>query len=229
MSITGALVSTISNTGSMMLQPLYSLWDKFVNVFPGIVWAIILVIFGYILASILGYSFKLLLQKFGLDEQVKRAKLTKAVGSIHLTMILGELLKWYIFIVFLQSAVDVLNLGALTDLLERLVLWLPNVIAAILVLLFLLFLAHFLEMKIVENSNMKGVKTIAVILKYVLITIAAIIALNQIGIDVSLLENLTLIIIGSLAVGIALALGIGLGLGLKKEGESIINEIKKNI
>lgn len=229
MSITGFATNVIGNTGSMMLQPLYSLWDRFVEIFPGMIWAIILIIFGYLLASILGYSFKLLLQKFGLDEQVKRAKLTKAVGSIHLSMIFGELLKWYIFIIFLQSAVDVLNLGALTGLLEKLVLWLPNVIAAVLIMLFLLFLAHFLEMKIVENSNMKGVKTIAVVIKYVLIVIAAIISLNQIGIDVSLLENLTLIIIGSLAVGIALALGIGLGLGLKKEGESIINEIRKNI
>ncbi len=49
--------------------------------------------------------------------------------------------------------------------------------------------------------------------------IVVILAINQIGVDVSLLENILLIIIGALAIGVAVALGIGLGFGLKKESE----------
>ena len=67
------------------------------------------------------------------------------------------------------------------------------------------------------------------LVKSAIIVLTAIIALSQMGINVSILSNLVLIIIGALAVGLALALGIGLGLGLKKEGETLINEIKKNI
>lgn len=229
MSITGAAVGAIGSTGSLILQPLYKLWSSFVDIFPGLVWALILLIFGYILASILGYSLKLLLQKLGLDNQVKKARLTKAVGTTHVSMIFGEILKWYIFIIFLQSAVDVLRLGALSDLLEMLVIWLPNVIAAILIMLFFLFFGHFLQIKIEEHSKMKGVRTTAKVLKFVVIGIASIIALNQVGIDVSILENLVLIIVGSLGVGIALALGIGLGLGMKKEGETIVKEIRRSL
>ncbi len=54
-----------------------------------------------------------------------------------------------------------------------------------------------------------------------------IIALRQIGVEVGLLENTFLMIIGSLAIGIALALGIGLGLGLRKESEGFVKNLKK--
>ena len=53
------------------------------------------------------------------------------------------------------------------------------------------------------------------------------VALRQMGIEVGLLENLVLLVVGSLSVGIALALGIGVGLGMKKDAEKFIDNFKK--
>ena len=111
----------------------------------------------------------------------------------------------------------------------RLSEWVPNVIASVLVLLFGILFAHFVKMKVEEHIKMKGSVLIGRLVKTAIIVLVAIIALSQLGIEIGLLSNMVLIIIGALAVGISLALGIGLGLGLKKEGESIINEIKKSI
>lgn len=228
-SITGAAVGAIGQTGATLLNPIFTLWNAFLNILPGIIWAIILLLFGYILAAVLGHALKLALEKFGIDSWVKKAKLTKAVGTTHVSGVLGEILKWYVFLIFLGAAVDKLELGTLSVLLEKLVLWLPNVIAAILVMLVGLFLAYFIEMKVVEKSSMKGIKLAASTLRWVIIIIAVIIALGQIGIEVNLLENAILLIIGALAVGFALAFGISFGLGFKKEAEDIVKDVKRNL
>ena len=61
----------------------------------------------------------------------------------------------------------------------------------------------------------------------VLSFIVVLMALRQIGIDVSLLETTFLVLIASLGLGIALAIGIGVGLGAKKEMSELFTKIKK--
>ena len=120
------------------------------------------------------------------------------------------------------------KLGQLSDLLRTFVLWLPNVIIAIVVFLFGLAVANYVKMKTEEHSRQKGTKAAGSILKVVIIIMVIIVALKQIGVDVSILESTFLLIVGALAVGIALALGIGMGLGLRKESENMVQQIKKN-
>ena len=105
--------------------------------------------------------------------------------------------------------------------------WLPSVIIAAVVLLFGLAVAHYIEMAIVEHSKIKGIAIGAAAIKWTVIVIVFIIALKQIGVQVTLLENAVLLTIGALVAGFALAFGISLGLGMKKEGEGFIKEVKK--
>ena len=121
---------------SSFVDPLYTLWTSFKNVFPGLIAAIIILIIGYIIAMLLGHAVRIILEKAGLDQKVRKAKLVKNVGHMHLPKIFGEITKWYIFIIFLQVIVDILNLGTLTVVLGKFVAWLPNVIAAVLIFLF---------------------------------------------------------------------------------------------
>ena len=120
-----------------------------------------------------------------------------------------------------------LTLGTLSLLLDSFVGWLPKVIIAIVVLLFGLAVANYVEMKTVQFSQRRGIKASGAILKWVIVVMVLILALRQIGVEVGLLENTFLLIIGSLAIGLALALGIGLGLGLRKESEGFVKNLKK--
>jgi len=226
--ITGGVVSTISQAGAAIMDPLLSLWYALISALPGMIVAIILLFIGWVVAVLIGRALKAILEKVGLDRQVQKAKLTKAIGHTKLSMVFGEILKWYVFIVFLQAAVDQLNLGTLTLLLNRFVLWLPNVIIAIVVVLGGLIVAYYVQTKLVEHSKMKGVKFAAGLLKVVILIFAGLIALGQIGVNIAILENTFLLVVGALAIGVALALGIGFGLGFKKEAEGLISQIKKS-
>jgi len=222
------MVVGVAETGQMIISPLYTLWLGLINILPGIVAAIIVLIIGWFIAMILGHVVRVILEKLRVDKKMREAHLTKAIGHMHVPAILGEITKWYIFIIFLQVAVDLLSLGTLTSLLDSFVRWVPNLIAALLILLFGMVLIHFVELKIKEHSKVKGVHSVAGIIKAVLIIMLVIIALKQIGLEVSILENTFLLIVGAFAVGIALALGISLGLGMKDPAAKWFKDWKKN-
>jgi len=211
-----------------IITPLGQIWQSIANQLPGLVGAIVVLILGCFVAVILGHAVRVVLEKLRVDDYVRKAHLTKTIGHTHIPAAAGELFKWYIIILFLQQVVDMIKLGQLSDLLRTFVLWLPNVIIAIVVFLFGLAVANYVKMKTEEHSRQRGTKAAGSILKVVIIVMVIIVALKQIGIDVEILESTFLLIIGALAVGIALALGIGMGLGLRKESESIVQQIKKN-
>lgn len=214
-------------SSAIIIDPLFTLWQSFKNVLPGIVGAIIVLIIGYLVALIIGHAVKIILEKLGLDAKVRKAKLTKTMGHTHLPAIFGEITKWYIFIIFLQVAVDLLNLGTLTSLLHVFVLWLPNLIAAILVVLFGLALGHYVEIKMREHTRMKGMIVASKITKVLIVILMTIVAAEQINLSFGIVRESFLIIIAAFALGIALALGIGLGLGMKGSCEKVLKDFKK--
>ncbi|MBL7147850.1 MAG: hypothetical protein ISS82_03430 [Nanoarchaeota archaeon] len=220
-------INAVTATGSMILNPLVSLWNGFINILPGIVAAIIILIIGYFVALGLGHLVKAILIKAGLDNYMAKAKMTKIVGHLRLSGVLGEITKWYIFLIFIQSAVDLLNLGALSVILNEFVLWLPNVIIAAIIIIFGVALSHFVGMKVEEHTEVKGTKFLNKILKFVILFIVIVIALGQIGVDASILENTFLLLVGAFAIGIAVALGIGLGGALKNESKDIVKDVKE--
>ena len=218
----------ISETSQAIINPLSEIWVAIVSQLPAIVAAVIVLIIGCFVAVILGHALRVILEKLKVDDFVRKTKLTKTIGHTHVPAIVGEIFKWYIIILFLQQAVALVNLGTLSAILDRFVMWLPQVIIAIVVLLFGLAVANYIQLKIEEHSKQRGAKASGVILKVVVVVMVLIIALKQIGVEVGILENTFLLIVGALAVGIALALGIGLGLGLRKESENIVKDIRKS-
>jgi|TARA_Y100000310_G_scaffold310059_1_gene354850 hypothetical protein len=221
-------LASVLETVVAIRDPLDALRIGFIKFFPDLVAVILLLVVGYLTGLVLGSILKAVLKKAGLDRYVEKSELSRAIGKMHVSSIFGEVLKWYIFIIFLGAAVDKIDLGALSGVLNSLVLWLPNLILGIVIILFGLVIAHYVELKINENSDVKGVKLLSKIIKWVILFVIVISAFKQIGIQVDLIEDLFLIVIGALAVGVSLALGIGLGLGLKKDAENFIRDFLKN-
>lgn len=222
------MVNIVSETGSAIISPLQNLWLEIVDVIPSFVAAVIVMIIGVFIAYIIGHAVRILLNKARVDEWVRKAKLSRIAGATDVPGLIGELVKWYIIILFLQQSVELINLGVLTTLLGNFAKWLPNVIVAILVALAGLVVAHYVQIKVGEQTKIKGMIGLGKVLKAIIIVIFLLVAIKQIGIDISFLENTFLIIVAAFGAGITLALGIGLGLGLKKEGENLVREVKKN-
>ena len=205
---------------------LATLVESSIQVLPGIVAAIIVVILGYLIAALVGWVVEKLLDKSGIDLKLQKVCKTDMLGRVQCSNILGLIVKWYVFIAFLAAAVELVHLGVLTGFLQTVVNWLPNLIVAVLLVLLGLILADYVDKKI-QETRIKGAELVARTLYIAIMLIIGVISLNQIGIDVSLLQNLILLAVGSVAVGLALALGISLGLGLKDDAKKFVKDFKR--
>lgn len=220
-------LTALSETGSLILDPLYVLWYNFLAILPSVILALLILILGYCVAYLLGYVTRWILDKI-ISKPLRQAEVSKAIGHTNVASLIGELVKWFVFIIFLNVAVDILNLNVLSDLLTSFVRWLPNVLIAVIIFFAGVALAHYVDLKIKEHTRMRGMITLSGILKVVIVFLAVIIGLEQIGVDVGVLQSSFLIILGSIGLGLALALGIGLGLGLRNEAEDIVKRMRKN-
>ena len=80
--------------------------------------------------------------------------------------------------------------------------------------------------KVEEHTEMKGTKFLSRLLKIAIIFMVIVVSLSQIGVDVSIIDNTFLILIGALGLGIAIALGIGLGKSMNINGKQIVRDIE---
>lgn len=221
------MVGYLEQTATEILNPLVALWNSFVEIVPGLVAALVILLIGYILGLLIGHAVRVVLEKAGLDKWLVKASLDKAIGHIRMSSLLGLVVKWYILIIFLQAAVDAVNLGTLSVVLNEFVLWLPHLIVSLIVVLAGIFIAHYTANIIEKHTEMKGAKFMSTLFKVLIVFISVLIALQQIGIEVSILEQLLLIAAGALGLGIALAIGLSFGLGMQKNAPNMWNAIKK--
>lgn len=217
----------LESTGQALLNPLTELWNSIVSVVPGLLAAAIVVIVGYIVAAAFGMLFHRFLEATRVDAHLKKAGLSHSIGFINIANLGGALLKWYIFALFLVQAADFLKLGELSDHLTRLANWLPNLFAAVIIMLVGLILSDMVADRML-HAKRKGVRVASTFVRWFAIIFVALIALEKIGINVSFATNTILLLIAGIALGVAIAFGIGFGYAMKDEAKVIIKHLKRN-
>lgn len=213
-------------TGSIV-DPLKALWFGLVKTVPGVIAAIIILLFGYLVAVLLGNLIEKILVKVKLDNFVlKKTNMTKVIGAFKLSHFLGLISKWYLFILFLPPAANVINLKPLALFLTELASWIPNVIAGVVIALIGFMAADYISMKI-KDTKAKSASIVAGFTKTVILVFVLLIALDQIGLRIAIAQSSFLIILAGIMLGVALMIGIGFGLALKDEAKSTIKTLKK--
>ena len=222
------VIATFTDTLQALTNPVVGIWDSLVDKLPGLIGALIILIVGYFVSVVVGHAIAVVLERAGLDRQMKKLGLDRALGTVNLSELSGGITKWYIFILFLAEAMkpSLLNLGVISDLIWSLARWLPSAIVGLIVLIFGVYISTYVGERMLR-ARVWGIRLLTTIVRALILFFIAVIALRQMGLNVSILENTFLLLVGALAIGIAIALGIGLGLGLKGEAESLIKDLVK--
>jgi hypothetical protein len=213
----------LKDVGQEAVSPLVNLWNSIVFVIPGIVAAILILIIGYLIALVIGKGVKRLVRISKLDDWMVKKKLHDAIGGLKLSNVTGKLVKWWIFILFLVPATNIIKLGSLSSILRDFVVWFPNLIVAVIVILIGLVLAHVFAETAGNAKKLKGIKWVSTSIYVATIIVFASISLKQIGIDVAFPETIVFIVLS----GVMIAFAIGFGLGLKPHAEDIIKNWRR--
>lgn len=214
----------ITETTTALGDMIVNLWNGFVTVLPGLVAGLIVLIVGYIIGALLGYVVRKALDKSKIFNKLLKTNFTKVAGRFDFPAFFGLIVKWYIIILFLNPVATLIKLGELSAFFAFLGFWIPKVIIAVVIGLIGFIAAEYISMKIKEIKA-NGTMVIAPVAKIIVLLFTAVIALQQIGLDISIVSNSFLIILA----GIMLALALGFGLALKDEAKGIIKEFKKKL
>lgn len=187
-----------------------------INSIPNIITGLVVLAVGWILARVIGKVIGQLVDKLGMDAILDRLGMRENMESAEITQSAGELIGlfffWMIFLNFLLAALNVIGLQAAVEPLERFILFLPQILVALITFIAGLMLAQFLGRTVNAMLASMGVdahKSLASVLQTFVSLIVIIIVLQQLGMDVTLLTNLLTNIVTLLVAGIALAFALG--------------------
>jgi hypothetical protein len=193
-----------------LVQPLQNALSTFLSYLPQLVGAIVILIIGYIVARILQAVVGRVLQGVGFDGWMERGGIKqffdRAQTNYTPATVIGRLVFWFVFIIFLTMAADALGIPQVSGVLGQLIAFIPSIIAAILILILAALLATFVS-GIVRGAT--GSNVLASVARYAIIVYAVFAAITELGIAVSLTAPTFLILLGAVALAAAIAFGIG--------------------
>ena len=183
---------------------------------PRLLGFLVILLVGWIVASALSKAVTFLLRKVGFDRVGDRIGLSRLLTQSGIKTdaadVLGKLVYWFVFLIFLVPAVNALGLTAVSTLLGQVIGFLPNVFVAILIL----FLGTFAATVVADivrgaagSAKIGNPNIFANVARYAIMGFVALIALEQLGIAPALLNILFTAIMGAAALAAGLAFGLG--------------------
>jgi len=166
------------------------------------------------------------------DEALRRAGvedfLNKGGLNLNAGNFLGALVRWFVILVFLVAAFDILHLSQVTLFLKDILNYLPQVIVAVLILIAAGYVADAMK-KVVLSSAMTADLTsagfLATVTKWVIWVFAVLVALSQLGIASGFIQT----IFTGLVVALSLGLGLSFGLGGQEAASRVVERVGKEI
>ncbi len=184
---------------------LSSLTTQTFSFLPNLLAAIILLVIGLVLGKVIGRVVYELLDRIKLDFYISETK--KPVVSVE--GLFSAISRWWIYLAFITAAVGVLQIAELTQWVRTILGFIPNIIGAAIVMVVGYVMAEYIRGHIGAPGKLYAILT-GKILFFFVIYVAIAIALPILGISATLVNNILLVIIGSVGLGVAIALGLGL-------------------
>lgn len=225
-------MNPVQTWGEAITNSLIDLWMRFVGFLPALIGALLVFFLGLIVAIALGKAAEKIISALKVDQILERMKVGekfKITGlKISISRFFGELVKWFLILVFLMAATDILGLSQVTSFLNSIILYIPNLVVATIILALAFLLGNFVYTVVRHSTRAAGVMSatlLATISKWAIVIFGLLAALVQLGIAVSLVNTIFIGVIAALA----LAAGLAFGLGGKDEAAVVLRKLREEI
>lgn len=206
----------IRETGEATFYSLRDALTHFLDFLPALIGALIILVVGWLLSGFLARLIERALRAVGLESAVERSGIGDFVrrSGTRMTIsgVIATLVKYFIFLIFVQAAANVLGIPQLTEIINRIILFIPNVVVAMTIIVIGSLIARFLSGLVRSSVSELGVgnpNLLASLTQYIILGFSVIAAIDQLGIAAVLVNTLLIGLIGSVALAIGLAFGLG--------------------
>ncbi len=202
-------------------------WNSILRIIPSILGAILVFVIGLVLSRWMKSLVVNVLKYLKIDRLSLRLKvdslLEKAELKLNSIELLGILIEWLLILVFFMAAVDILGLRVVTEVITRVISYIPNVLSAVLVIGAGYFLASFVE-KLVRaffvSVNHEIAKPVGRFARSLILVISFFAAIDQLQIA----QTVVATFFQGLTYTIVLVVGLAVGLGAKDVVAKILED-----
>lgn len=204
--------------------------NEIATTLPRIIGALLILLIGWIIAKLLKKAIVKLLQLVKLNRLSEKVGIEKFLkeGGLKQTAVdlIGSLFYWIVMLTVILAVFNSLQLNSAQELFNSIILFIPNIIVALIILLFGLYAAKFISN--VLSSSLKNMKdqTAEIIEKvayYSIVIFTVFLVLGQLKIAQDIISNAFILVFGA----ICLALGLAFGLGGKEHASEILKNLKE--
>ncbi len=187
---------------------------------PVIFSAVVVLVIGFVVGRIVGDIVAGIVGGFNLDSLIRGTPLEGPVSSVGgIGIVVGKVIEYYIYFFALLAAADILQIPALSRVLNNFAGYIPTLIGALVVLVIGIFVADHVGDIVANTDTGRATDLAGLGVKLFIYYITITIALNTMGFNVAVLTTLFTAVVtaffGALGLALAIALGIALGWGSK--------------
>lgn len=217
---------SVENLSSVVASVVLNAIADFVNFIPSLIGGLIILIVGLVLGAVVYRLIVGLLNTVNLEKMLTKYGLVKIEGyDIGWTQILGEIARWSIIVTFLIPTFQAWRLDGVNVVLNRVVLYIPNVIVAVvLAIVGLVFskLAYKIAFGASRSLGKNLSHTVGLVAQWAITIFVGFLVLHQLGVAQELLR----ILFAGLVAMIALAGGLAFGLGGQETAKSLLESMR---
>ncbi|PIN97291.1 MAG: hypothetical protein COU45_03530, partial [Nitrosopumilus sp. CG10_big_fil_rev_8_21_14_0_10_33_7] len=188
---------------------------------PKIIAASILLIIGFIAGKIVGRvttkAVTNILQKTSQKNQELHLA-EEVYGKFNSVKLISSTIRWFVYLFFIVAAVNALQFEQLSTALTSLWLWVPNLLAFVLIIVIgsivVNFVSKWIEHQLLDH-HIGSPRLIISVIKAVIYGIIFAISFTQLGVGQDIIPILVSAFSWSIAVAIGVSIAIGLGFALK--------------
>jgi hypothetical protein len=205
----------ISDWGEAIFLAITNAINTFLAAIPAVIGALLILLIGWILSGIIARLVAGALRAAGADRAFAEhggAVYGSRVDQFQPSVVVAEITKWAIRIVFLIAAANALGMPQVSQLLNQVLLWIPNLLVAAVILLVAPLIARFVRGVISTGAGSMGFTNAPLlgrIAEVAIIAAAVVVAVNQVGIAATLINTILIGVVAALAIAFGLAFGLG--------------------
>jgi hypothetical protein len=203
-------------TADTLRESLVGALNAVLAALPRILGFAIVLVAGWLVSSLLARGVAVLLQAVRFNDLARRSGFADFVQKMGVRQdaatVIAGVVKWFVRLITLVVAFDLLGLPAVSVVLQQLLLWLPNLIVALVVLVIGGLAANALSQLVrgtTAEAGFNNPEVLAAVTKVAVWSFAIVVAVNQLGIATTLINTLLVGVVGALALAAGLAFGLG--------------------
>jgi hypothetical protein len=206
----------VTNWGDAIITSVSSALAMFLSAIPRVIGFLAILIIGWIIAGLISTAVAALLRTVKFNDLAQRSGFTGFVKSMGVDTdaagFLATIAKWFVRLIVLVVAFDALGLPAVSQVLQQLLLWLPNLVVALVILVIAGLAANALSSLVRGATSQAGFGNpdlLANVARFAIWVFAVVVAVNQLGVATTLVNTLFMGTVGAVALALGLAFGLG--------------------